>query len=321
MPKWIKALQRRALWAPEDGGAGGAGAGAGAGAGSLLGGAAAGAAAGGGAGGGAGGAERGWLPDEYRADPAFKDLADVGALAKSYRHAVSLVGADRAELLQMPKDGPDDKWDGWARLGRPEKPEGYQIDKPPEGVPETAMATFRQRMHAAGASQKQVGEALAVYSDVAAAQQAELDKVGLTADRQKALFGAVLPQEKALTQLKGEWGAAYDAKLAGAVRAVRELGGGDLITLLDATGLGNHPLILNAFAKAGERMAEPAGLKGGSGGQMQGPLTPELAKAEIQKLSGDTAFFAKMGNAQHPEHKQAMERWNELHRYAYGAAA
>lgn len=71
---------------------------------------------------------RDWLPKEYHTDPAFRDIADVGSMAKAYKNAQQLVGA---KALVKPAAGASpEEMAAWRKLlGVPEKPDGYkQLD-------------------------------------------------------------------------------------------------------------------------------------------------------------------------------------------------
>lgn len=61
-------------------------------------------------------------------------------------------------------------------------------------------------------------------------------------------------------------GVKWDASVADAQRAIRAFGGEDLRQFLNATGAGNHPALIRAFAKAGANISEDVPANGGGGG-------------------------------------------------------
>ena len=77
---------------------------------------------------------RSTIPEEIRGHKSLEHIQDVGALAKSYVNAQSMIGADK---LAIPgKHATDDDWsDVYAKLGRPDSPDAYELNNQvPEGV-------------------------------------------------------------------------------------------------------------------------------------------------------------------------------------------
>jgi hypothetical protein len=68
------------------------------------------------------------------------------------------------------------------------------------------------------------------------------------------------------------------ASVLAANRAVAKLGGPELHQLLNATGLGDHPLLVRAFARAGALLAEDS-IAGTTGGGPQGDAETARLKA------------------------------------------
>jgi len=62
--------------------------------------------------------------------------------------------------------------------------------------------------------------------------------------------------EKSEVVLKQEWGDNYDLNMAKAIHAAKKIGGDQLISLLDNTGLGNNPLLIKAFHKISKAVEE-----------------------------------------------------------------
>lgn len=252
---------------------------------------------------GNGAADRSWLPEAYRADPTFQDLKDLDGLAKSYKHAASLVGIDRGQVIRLPTSPDAPEWsDVWARLGRPENAEGYKITAP-AGMDDATLTAFRATAHRLGISNDQAASLMEFYGG------------SLTALQERDQAAAAVAQADTTNALRREWGLAYDDQLHSARRAVREVGGDAMLKLLEDTRLGDHPDVVRMFAKMGERLAEPNGLKGG-GGTMQ-MLTPASAQAEIRALQADKGFATSLSDRQHPGYKAARERWDALHLAAY----
>src|SRR3990167_4888778 len=74
-----------------------------------------------------------FLPEDLRNEQSLKHINDIPAAIKSYINAQKMVGADK--FLVPNKYATDDEWNGvYAKLGRPESPDKYDI-KVPEGKP------------------------------------------------------------------------------------------------------------------------------------------------------------------------------------------
>jgi hypothetical protein len=172
---------------------------------------------------------RAGLPDDVKAAPALKDIADVGTLAKNYLEAQGALGrslrlpskeagdadrkAFRAKVLELGKDygvaalpaEGEDPSAFYALLGRPGKPEEYEVpDGKAAGVefdPGEAQQ-FKAIAHAAGLTKRQFNKIIGDMSksrvDAAVAQRAAADA--------------------AAAELKAEWGEAYEPRLADTAR-------------------------------------------------------------------------------------------------------
>lgn len=235
------------------------------------------------------------LPPEIREAPSLGKYQDVASLAKGYVEAQTLIGRKGAII---PKEGDSPEVTAAFRqaMGVPDKPEGYEI-KVPEGLPE------------------------GVWNDAAAGQlRSWAHELGLTpaqaqglAERYAQMGGTAVQQsaEATETELRKEWGVAFQAKMKSANEALRSIGGEDLAQYLQTSGLGNHPAMVRAWAKIGEGMGEdrPAGM---GTGRSSGVMTPSEAKAERMKIMGDkeSAYW----NRRDPAHSMTVQRVTDLMR-------
>ena len=83
-----------------------------------------------------------------------------------------------------------------------------------------------------------------------------------------------------MAQLRTEWGADYDARVGQANRALQEFGGDALVDLLASPSsipLGDHPLVIKAFAQIAENLIEHGALPATGVESM----TPDDAQAKI----------------------------------------
>lgn len=258
---------------------------------------------------------RTWLPEAYRADPTFKDIGDLEVLAKSYKNAASLIGADKATVLRIPTDlAAPEMGEIYNRLGRPESPDKYSAW---EGAPigEDIVPALREKFHAAGLTDAQAKAVVGLYGEQAqasvAARQAQDEQV----------------RDATIADLKREWGEAFGERLHRAERALLDMGGEDLLGLFqqaraaDGTPLASHGKVIRALAEMGAKIAEPATLKGGTAGAPTGPRTPADAQAEINRLTADPAFYAVLKDRFHPEYPAKKQMWDDLHKQAFPSGA
>lgn len=338
-------LFTRILFAPDDGGAGGAAGGGGAGgnagaaaAGSgaggqtdgstILGDGTGGAGAGVGAGAGAGGdgGQGGPVSWDAALDPSQRQLVQAKGwkspadVVRDYGQLEGLVGRDKIALPG--KDAKPEDWDKvYTALGRPESADKYEIGdfRPPEGMPWNADAQklMLGKMHEFGLSSRQAAGLLKAYGEIqGSAWQGYLD-------------GGAKSAERATADLRKEWGDAYDANLEIANRAVKQAFGDELadirqVRLADGSFLLDNAAIAKAFAKLGASLSEDSDLVGQRGSGGGGAIrTPDQAKSEITRIRSEAAADPQHPyvNRKHPEYKAMQTRMNELHALAYAGSA
>lgn len=299
-------------------------------------GAAAGGGAGDGAGGGAGGgsaaavvsfdsskpfAEQ--LPEKYRADPSFRDIKSVDALLDSFTSAQRMIGADKATILQMPKDDDAAAWNGlYNRLGRPEAADKYNLGKRADGsdygdADKAMHAKLLPVLHEAGLTQRQLDKIRPTWD----AMVAEASGAGTKAAETYA--------SSQIEGLKKDWGAKFDENMADAQAAIQHLGDKDLIAELnivkDGKATGDNAGLLRMMAKIGAQLREDGVLKGGVNTGGTGAMEPAAAKAEITRLENDPEFkkawLKKDGvgtvDGKQMTHAEAIARRTQLFEYAY----
>lgn len=147
-------------------------------------------------------------------------------------------------LKELPKDGDSEAWSAlYAKLGRPESAEGYELP-----VPEGQDGAFAKQtsgwMHELGLN-KQQAQGLAEKWNAHQAQQAEAQQVAITKQA-----------ETDLTTIKQEWGAQFDENKAVMAKAVNTFAPPEFIEMLDKSGLINSPVIAKMFLKIGAAINE-----------------------------------------------------------------
>lgn len=216
---------------------------------------------------------------------------------ESYRNLEKFAGGSK-NLLEVP--GPDAEQakldEFYNRLGRPDAPEKYDLKVPEGGSPELT-DWFKQTAHKHGLTTKQAG---ALFNEWNA-------KSGETMQSMEAEMRQ--QSEKAIGDLKKEWGQGFDKQIDMGKRAVAALGFDEPALSAYEAKLGTADM-LKLFAKLGSKMGEDSFEDGNRGGGSGFGTTPAEAKQQIESLKMDKQFMdAYMtGN---PEHVSKMRRLME----------
>lgn len=248
------------------------------------------------------------LSEDVAAHSAIKDIKTVEDLAKATINAQKMVGADKVVIPT--KDQGREAWDEvYNKLGRPEKPEGYQLpeDGMPENMPldEAAMGDLRSAAHSLGMNKQQFA-GLVRYMAEKSAENQESRSAAMEHSR-----------EEAVAELRSEFGAAFDQNVTMARDAVEKFGGDSLKQVLDKTGLGNHPEVVKAFAKVGRLIAEDEII--GRGSRAGFTMTPQEAQAQIQMKQGDREFMKAYTTSHDPGHASAVAEMTKLFELVHGS--
>ena len=250
------------------------------------------------------GDDRSWIPEDLREEKSLGAIKDVAGLAKSYVEAQKMIGGS----VRLPKEDatPEETAEFYAKMGRPESPEGYEFDKPdlPEGVDwdEGLVDWFGKAAHSAGLNKSQAAALMQSWND----QQFSRAHSG-----QKEM-------KAALEGLREEWGNNFDGRVELGLRGIETLLPAEEVTqfkaLLDSSGLGNHPLMLKFAHKVGSMLKEDGYIMGDGHG---GVLGAETAKAKIDEINKDPKHAHWDEN--HPAHQEAVKEMAKLFKIAYPA--
>lgn len=201
------------------------------------------------------------LPEAQRSDESLYGFKTIGDLVAAHKGAL----AERDGSIRVPGENATDEERAafYAKLGRPESPDGYEIAKPegwPEGIPydqsmETALRDFA---HKEGIS-KGTAEKLWQWYGGLVKQGHEASTTAETA-----------ATNAALDKLKQDWpGDSFKVNTELAARAFKSFGGDDAAEFLEKTKiegvpLGSHPVFLKLFAKIGKEIGDDT-VNAGSG--------------------------------------------------------
>lgn len=242
------------------------------------------------------GALRAGLPEELRTHPALSPYTSLEGLARSHVAAQRMIGK------RIEDASPEDLARFHSRHGRPETADGYDFGLPADSGGREVSGALEQAarswFHEAGLSQHQAEVLHRHWTEFAGTHAREAEHL---AEETRAA---------AERELRGEWGRAYERRVAAAARAVAEFGGTALAEYLDETGLGNDPRLVRAFAGIADQIGEDS-LVGE--GDAEFAVAPDAARAEIARRLREPAYF----DANHPDHAESVERMRMLFAAAY----
>jgi len=234
---------------------------------------------------------RSTIPEEIRGHKSLEHIQDVGALAKSYVNAQSMIGADK---LAIPgKYATDDDWaEVYRRLGRPDNAADYELNNElPDGVSvnDDMLGWFKDAAHEAGLSPQQAQKLLNGYNQMLGGMVA--DDAG-QADQMRA---------DTETELRREFGQAFEDRISNANAVMQEFVVEELseIQMADGRLLGDHPDVIRMMVNIGEFINSKIGEDSLEGVKNSGAMTPVEAEHRLAELRAPgTPYW----DQRHPEH-------------------
>ncbi len=233
-------------------------------------------------------------------------FAAVDDLAAAHRGLLKLRGVPERELLRLPEkweETPETAASVYTRLGRPEKPDEYEVPDIPVGDGDYNLANdFKGWAHEAGLSKRQATALAAKYQET-------LGK--FSAQQREAIETQIAEQDVALRK---EWGGEYDANLKAGQRAYQAISqavgvdGKDLEAM--ERGIG-HAKTMKMMALIGRTIGEheSAPTEGAGGGQFG--MTPAAAQSKAIELLGEQMKLQR-GTPQYERLGQEILRLNHI---------
>lgn len=188
----------------------------------------------------------------------------------------SLLGSDTAPspepapvvepfLKELPGDDDKEAWSSlYAKLGRPESADGYELPVP-EGDTGEFAKTASQWMHEAGLNKQQAQAISSKWNEFQTAQaQAHQEAIQKQAETDMAA-------------MKQQWGADFDANSAVVRSAVNTFAPPEFVEMLTNSGLINNPVITNMFLKIGNAIGEDKAVES----QKSSPQSGEQSLANV----------------------------------------
>ena len=245
------------------------------------------------------------LPDEIREHPSLAPIKDVENLARSYVNAQRLIGADKVPMPVNPTD--EDLDNIYGRLGRPETPQGYEIKPDGQVVTEEVAEQYADIAHRLRLSTEQA-EGILEYYKSTIQQSSEAMQADVSAQ-----------VEQAETELRQEWGKAFDQKILDAKGIFRDFASEDMLEmqLADGTLVGNHPEFIRAFAKIAEFRNSATSEDTITEATTNRALTPQQAQTEIDSIMNDKSHA--YWDRKNPVGRQAaIDRMQQLMEMLHG---
>lgn len=219
------------------------------------------------------------LPETTRGFVTNKGWKSNAEVLDSYQNLEKLVGAPQDKIIKLPADDDKAGWDSvYSRLGRPADPKEYSIVADKEKGGDPAFAEWASKnFHELGLSTKQGQSLVAKFAEY-------------TGNFQKTQEAAQIQRlQEGATNLKKEWGAAYEQNVQIAKRgaAVQGVDKGLLDKIESAIGFDG---VMKLFHGFGAKTGESAFVQGQGG---NGALTPQAAMDKISALKADPGFVKR----------------------------
>jgi hypothetical protein len=230
------------------------------------------------------------IPEEFKEDKSLSNFNNMEDLLKSYKHAQSLVGADKIPVPN--KHATEEDWNEvFKRLGAPDKPEDYKYNIKDQELDSNQVSEFNKTAHQLGLLPKQAEGLIKFYNEM---------NGNMAATEEDAAAQAQLVTE---TELKKEFGPQFSKRLDQAKKlAVNSLGSEFLENtfLKDGSRLGDNIKVIKAFSELAEKLSEDEIIKGDGTEYM----TAKDIEKEINELTQEgSAYWSKT----HPNHNKAVQ--------------
>ena len=230
------------------------------------------------------------IPDNFKEDKSLNNFNNMEDLLKSYKHAQSLVGADKIPVPN--KHATEEDWNEvFKRLGAPEKPEDYKYDFKDQEMDSQQVSEFNKTAHKLGLLPKQAEGLIKYYN--------EMNGNKAASEEDAAAQGQLATE----TELKKEFGPQFAKRLDQAKKlAVNSLGSDFLENtfLKDGSRLGDNLNVIKAFSQLADKLSEDEIIKGDGSEYM----TAKDLEKEINELTQEgSAYWSKT----HPNHKKSVD--------------
>lgn len=206
----------------------------------------------------------------------------------------------RGGSLRVPaSDAEDAEWTKLYDKLRPAQPEGYNVTYPTYDDKLTWLdddkTWLTKTAHAIGLHERQLNAFVHAYAERQIAKGDEFDA----------------QQRVEIDKIKGDFGPAYARNVALANRALKHLGGDDLLAEVHESGMGANPTFIRAMFKLGAMMAEDDTIVG----DVDGTMSKEEAKSRLAEIKADRK--SPLYDKSNPQRNAILDEIEKLTRIAY----
>ncbi len=240
------------------------------------------------------------LPEDIRDNQSLSTIPDVGALAKSYVNAQSMIGADKIAIPG--KWATDEDWSAvYDKLGRPEAADQYNLNVG-EDSDADLVGWYQNTAHEIGLTPNQAQKLFDAYSEMSGGQ-VEVNEADLTAKAMEA--------EKELRQ---EYGQAFDSRITAANNMLEQFGGKGIteIKLDDGTLLGDNAQVVKTLVDVANYIQTNIGEDTLVGDKTSNVMTPDEAQTQINDLMRQDGPY---WDNKHPQHDHFVKEVSRLMEY------
>jgi len=249
------------------------------------------------------------LPPDLQNVVDRHQFSDPSMVVKSYGEFEKLHGVpvDRLVKLPSPKEAADPKaWDSiYNKLGRPETADKYVLPVP-KGDDGTFANTLKPWLHEAGVTQAGATKLAEKWNSF---QEAQANAMKAQQEQRDATQ---------VQELKMAWGSQYDTNAQLVDKAAETFGmtQDQLTALKQVMGPKSAmEFIHNIGAKIGVEDKTVPGMGGST--PIFNNMTPDMAKAEINRIKGDRDFARVMTGSDPKAKMDARRELERLHQIAY----
>jgi hypothetical protein len=241
------------------------------------------------------------LPEDIRALPFLEKFKDIGSLAKGYTNLEKMIGADKMPV--PPQNATLEQLKTYfEKMGLPQDPKDYKLDFDAKlGIDNGFLDKFKAAAHGLNILPAQAKSLVEWFA-----------KANMEAEKsQNDSYEA--KRNEGISNLKKEWGAAFDNEVSKARAALKEFADKDAMEFFQKTDLGSNPHFLKMMAKMGATLAEDK--IRGEGGQASGVYTPQQAVVKIAELKANVK--GPYYDVNHPDHFAVKREVQDLYKIAY----
>ena len=246
------------------------------------------------------------LDKEYHGNPTLLKYVnkesgefDSGNIMKALVHASKSIGADK--MLRPNKDFTPDQWKQHHKdSGLPEFEKYDVTNNVGEGIStnDELLAGFKKKAHEMGVLPSQAQGILDFFNTTT------IEQAGVSQQAAKTAF------EEGITNLRSEWGGAYESRVANSYKALEQFADTEEIAGLKAAGLLDSPVMAKVFDKIAKSFQEDTIFDDET--QANHGTTPADLEDKIASFYKPDHAFMNSTHPQNAHYAKEMQRMMEM---------